>query len=48
MRCVNERRQECRRSSDKTTKWRLMVTMGVLFIGWSGAVYIHFLVTSNV
>jgi hypothetical protein len=44
-RCINERRHVGRRASDRTDRWKLMVAMGVLFIGWAGAVYIHYLIT---
>lgn len=44
-RCLNERRLHSRRCTDRSTGWKLMVTMGLLFIGWSALVYIHWLIS---
>jgi hypothetical protein len=44
--CYVEKRTHSRRSTDRSKRWQLIVTMGTLFIMWSALVYIHWLVST--
>ena len=45
--CESERRHMQRRKTDRSSSWKLIVAMGLVFISWSGLVYLHWLISNN-